>query len=126
MMFAKYGPVVFGIPLLILGFLWVFAPETAAANLSSELLTGAALTTQIGDSAAFFLGSGFLLVMGGLKRNATMILIGGSLVGLVAPARIIAATVHGGDMTIDVIVVELLTLTVAWIAVQQIKNEASA
>ena len=56
-MFAKYGPVVFGIPLLILGFLWVLAPETAAANLSSELLTGAALTTQIGDSAAFFLGS---------------------------------------------------------------------
>ena len=48
-MFAKYGPVVFGIPLLILGVLWVFAPAMAAANLSSELLTGAALTTQIGQ-----------------------------------------------------------------------------
>ena len=125
-MFAKYGPVVFGIPLLILGVLWVFAPAMAAANLSSELLTGAALTTQIGDSAAFFLGSGFLLIMGGLKRDATMILIGGSLVGLVAPARIIAAMVHGGDMTIEPIVVEILTLIVAYIAVQQIKNEASA
>ena len=34
-MFAKYGPVVFGIPLLILGVLWVFAPSMAAANLSS-------------------------------------------------------------------------------------------
>jgi hypothetical protein len=29
-------------------------------------------------------------------------------------------------MTIDVIVVELLTLAVAWIAAQQIKSEASA
>jgi uncharacterized membrane protein YwzB len=29
-------------------------------------------------------------------------------------------------MTIDVIVVELMTLAVAWIAAQQIKNEASA
>ena len=37
-MFAKYGPVVFGIPLLILGVLWVFDPAMAAANLSSELL----------------------------------------------------------------------------------------
>ena len=125
-MFAKYGPVVFGIPLLTLGVLWVFAPAMAAANLSSELLTGAALTTQIGDSVAFFLGSGFLLIMGGLKRDATMILIGGSLVGLVAPARIIAALVHGGDMTIEPIVVEILTLIVAYVAAQQIKNKASA
>ena len=125
-MFAKYGPVVFGIPLLILGFLWVLAPETAAANLSSELLTGAALTTQIGDSVAFFLGTGFLLIMGGLKRDATMILIGGSLVGLVAPARIIAALVHGGDMTIEPLVVEVVTLIVAWVAAKQIKNQTEA
>ena len=34
----------------------------AAANLSSELLTGAALTTQIGDSAAFFLGAASYLL----------------------------------------------------------------
>jgi hypothetical protein len=55
-----------------------------------------------------------------------MILIGGSLVGLVAPARIIAALVHGGDMTIEPIVVEILTLIVAYVAAHQIKNEASA
>ena len=125
-MFAKYGPVLVGIPLLILGFLWVFAPATASANLSSELLTGAALTTQIGDSVAFFLGTGFLLIMGGLKRDATMILIGGSLVGLVAPARIIAALVHGGDMTIEPLVVEVVTLIVAWVAAKQIKNQTEA
>ena len=125
-MFAKYGPVLVGIPLLILGFLWVFALATAAANLSSELLTGAALTTQIGDSVAFFLGTGFLLIMGGLRRDATMILIGGSLVGLVAPARIIAALVHGGDMTIEPLVVEVVTLIVAWVAAKQIKNQTEA
>ena len=124
-MFSKYGPMVLGIPLFVLGVLWVLAPGMAAANLSSELLTGAALTTQIGDSAAFFLGSGSLLIMGGLKRDATMILIGGSLVGLVAPARIIAALLHGGDMTIEPIVLEILTLTVAYAAARQIKNEAS-
>ena len=124
-MFSKYGPMVLGIPLFVLGVLWVLAPGMAAANLSSELLTGSALTTQIGDSAAFFLGSGSLLIMGGLKRDATMILIGGSLVGLVAPARIIAALVHGGDMTIEPIVLEILTLIVAYAAARQIKNEAS-
>ena len=57
-MFAKYGPVLVGIPLLILGVLWTLSPSMAAEALTSELLTGAALTTQLGDSAAVFLGSG--------------------------------------------------------------------
>jgi hypothetical protein len=47
-------------------------------------------------------------------------------VGLVAPARLIAALVHGGDMTVEPIVVEILTLIVAYVAAKQIKNEASA
>ena len=64
--------------------------------------------------------------MGGLKRDATMILIGGSLVGLVAPARIIAALVHGGDMTIEPLVVEVVTLIVAWVAAKQIKSQTEA
>ena len=100
--------------------MWVFAPEMAAENLSSELLTGAALTTQIGDSAAFFLGSGFLLIVGGLRANATLILTGGCLVGVVAPARIIAATVHGGDMTVEPVVVEIITFVVAYVAARQL------
>lgn len=121
-MFAKYGPVLVGIPLLILGVLWTFSPSMAAEALSSELLTGAALTTQIGDSVAFFLGSGFLLIAGGLRQNATMILIGGCLVGLVAPARIIAALVHGGDMTLEPIIVEVVTFLVAYFAAKQLSN----
>jgi hypothetical protein len=121
-MFAKYGPVLVGIPLFILGVLWTFSPSMAAEALTSELLTGAALTTQIGDSAAFFLGSGFLLITGGLRQNATLILTGGCLVGLVAPARIIAALVHGGDMTLEPIIVELVTFSVAYFAAKQLSN----
>ena len=34
-MFAKFGPIVMGITLLLLGVMWVFAPEMAAENLSS-------------------------------------------------------------------------------------------
>ena len=119
-MFAKFGPIVLGIPLLLLGVMWIFVPEMAAANLSSELLTGVALTTQIGDSAAFFLGSGFLLIVGGFRANAAMILTGGCLVGLVAPARIIAATVHGSDMTVEPIIVEIITFLVAYFAARQL------
>ena len=121
-MFAKYGPVLVGIPLLILGVLWTLSPSMAAEALTSELLTGAALTTQIGDSVAFFLGSGFLLIAGGLRQNATLILTGGCLVGLVAPARIIAALVHGGDMTLEPIIVELVTFLVAYFAAKQLSN----
>lgn len=125
-MFAKFGPIIVGIPLLFLGVMWVFAPEIAAVNLSSELLTGAALTTQIGDSAAFFLGSGFLLIVGGLRANAMMILTGGCLVGLVAPARIIAATAHGGDVTVEPIVVEIITFLVAYFAAKQLTATETA
>ena len=125
-MFAKFGPIIVGIPLLFLGVMWVFAPEIAAVNLSSELLTGAALTTQIGDSAAFFLGSGFLLIVGGLRANAMIILPGGGLVGLVAPARIIAATAHGGDVTVEPIVVEIITFLVAYFAAKQLTATETA
>lgn len=123
-MFAKYGPVVVGVPLLVLGILWVFAPGMAAEMLTSELLTGAALTTQIGDSAGFFLGSGCLLIAGGLRGNATWIFVGGSLVGVVAPARLIAALMHGGELTLIPMVVEVLTFIVAYLAARQVKARA--
>jgi hypothetical protein len=44
------------------------------------------------------------------------------LVGLVAPARIIAASVHGGDMTLEPIIVEVVTFLVAYVAAKQLSS----
>jgi hypothetical protein len=121
-MFAKFGPIVMGIPLLLIGLAWVFDPGIAAGLVQSELQSGSALSTQIGDSVAFFLGAGYLLIVGGLKQDRTMVLIGGCLIGLVAPARVLAATVHGGALTLDLIVIELITLAVAVLAARSMKD----
>ena len=107
-----------GIPLLLIGLAWVFDPGTAAGLVQSELQSGTALSTQIGDSVAFFLGAGYLLIAGGLRQDRTMVLIGGCLVGLVAPARVLAATAHGGALTLD-LVIELITLAVAVLAARR-------
>ena len=55
-------------------------------------------------------------------RDRSMVLIGGCLVGLVAPARVLAATAHGGALTLDLIVIELITLTVAVLAARSMTD----
>ncbi len=52
-----------GLPLVGIGLLWCVLPELAASLLGASLLEGTGRTTQIGDSAAFFLGSGTMLVL---------------------------------------------------------------
>jgi hypothetical protein len=103
----------FGFALLMLGLGWWVHPEPAAHLLGATLLEGTGRSTQIGDSAAFFIGSGGLLLWGALRAEAEMILAGGCLVGLVAPGRMVAAAVHGGAWTLPEIVGECLILGIA-------------
>ena len=49
-----------GFALLMLGLGWWIHPEPAAHLLGATLLEGTGRSTQIGDSAAFFIGSGGL------------------------------------------------------------------
>lgn len=115
----------FGFALLMLGLGWWVHPEPAAHLLGATLLDGSGRSTQIGDSGAFFIGSGGLLLWGALRAEAQMVLAGGCLIGLVAPGRIMAAAAHGATWTIPEIAGECIVLVVAIATASAIRRHHS-
>ena len=112
-----------GLGLLLVGLGWWVHPAAAAEMLGASLLEGTGRSTQIGDSGAFFIGAGALLAWGAIRRSATLTVVGGSLVGLVIPGRVLSATTHGGAWTPDEIAGECIILALssatAWVLSRQ-------
>ncbi|MDA8986117.1 hypothetical protein N9H10_03500 [Luminiphilus sp.] len=111
-----------GLGALLIGATWWYQPETAAGLLGASLLDGTGRTAQIGDSGAFFIGVGVLMLWGAVRQRALFVLIGGGLVGLVAPGRILSATLHGGAVTTPEVVVECILFLIAvitWFAISR-------
>ena len=111
-----------GLGALLIGATWWYQPETAAGLLGASLLDGTGRTAQIGDSGAFFIGVGVLMLWGAVRQRALFVLIGGGLVGLVAPGRILSATLHGGAITTPEVVVECVIFLIAvitWFAISR-------
>ena len=117
--------VLLGLPLLLLGLGWWVHPGPAAELLGAELLNGTGRSTQIGDSGAFFIGSGLFLVWGAIRCNATLVLVGGLLIGLVMPGRALSVMVHGGAWTIDEIIGEAIILGVALLTASALPQQSS-
>ncbi|MED5315182.1 MAG: hypothetical protein VYB84_04010, partial [Pseudomonadota bacterium] len=95
-----------GLGLLVVGLGWWVHPAAAADMLGASLLDGTGRTTQIGDSGAFFVGAGSMLLWGAIRKAPTLLIAGGGLVGLVIPGRILSASIHGGSQTPDEIIAE--------------------
>ena len=102
-----------GLGCLLIGMIWWLQPGVAAEILGASLLEGTGLSAQIGDSGAFFVGSGSLLAWGAFSNRATLVLVGGVLVGLVIPGRVLSAVVHGGSWTPDEIIGECVIVILA-------------
>ena len=102
-----------GLGLLVFGLGWWVHPAAAADMLGASLLDGTGRTTQIGDSGAFFVGAGSMLLWGALRRVPTLLMAGGGLVGLVIPGRVLSASIHGGSQTPDEIIAECIILFLA-------------
>ena len=102
-----------GLGALIMGAMWWYQPETAAGLLGASLLDGTGRSAQIGDSGAFFIGVGVLLLWGAVRQHAVLVLIGGCLVGLVAPGRILSSTLHNGAVTTPEVIVECVIFLLA-------------
>ena len=112
-----------GLGLLLIGLGWWIRPAAAAEMLGASLLEGTGRSTQIGDSGAFFIGAGALLAWGAIRKSATLTLVGGILVALVIPGRVLSATTHGGAWTPDEIagecIILILSLATAWVLRRQ-------
>ena len=116
-----------GLGLLVFGLGWWVHPAAAAEMLGATLLDGTGRTAQIGDSGAFFVGAGIMLLWGALRKIPTLLLAGGGLIGLVVPGRVLSASMHGGSQTPDEIIAECILLLLAVItaaAVSRSNNNA--
>lgn len=102
-----------GLGLLVFGLGWWVHPAAAADMLGASLLDGTGRTTQIGDSGAFFVGAGSMLLWGALRKVPTLLIAGGGLIGLVIPGRVLSASIHGGSQTPDEIITECVILFLA-------------
>ncbi len=113
----------FGVLYTVMGIAWLAQPAMIAEALGASLLVaGSGLATQIGDSASFFLCSGLFLLFGAVRRSSPFLVAGGLLIGLVAPARLIAWQVHDAALTLDKIGPEVLTLVAALIAARAVRS----
>ena len=97
-----------GIPMLMNGIGFLTDPAKAAAGLEMDLLEGMGRSTQIGDTASFFIGSAILIFLGAFKARGQWLYAGAGFIGGAAIARYIAATVHGADMATQFIIAEVV------------------
>jgi hypothetical protein len=101
---------------------WMFRPEQAASALELPLLSGAARSTQIGDTGSFFLGIGACFLLGAVRLERQWFLAAALLVGGAAFYRTLAWGLHGAPLTTDKIAVELLSLGIAAFAASRCRG----
>jgi len=103
-----------GLPALafiFVGLSWWFAPDFAGSLLRMALLEGSGMTTQLGDLASFFLTLGCCMLIGLLTRRPVWFLSAVLLLGFAVAGRFIAWLFHDGDLTLDMIIVEIVVIT---------------
>jgi hypothetical protein len=105
-----------------IGLAWLVAPAVAAGVVGASLLQGTGLAAQLADSAAFFLCSGLFMLYGVFTRSSSFLVAGALLIGLVAPARVLAWQLHGAPLTIEPIVIEVLTFLAVFSAARAVRG----
>lgn len=103
-----------GLPALgfvCVGLSWWFAPDFAGSLLRMELLERAGLSTQIADLASFFLTLGCYILVGLRSRSFVWFLPAILLLSFAIMGRLIAWLFHGADLTLDMIVVEVVVIS---------------
>ena len=104
-----------GLPALgfvIVGLAWWIAPEFAGAPLGMDLLSGAGLSTQIADLAAFFLTLGGTILIGLVSGNRVWFFPPIMLLAIAIVGRLIAWLAHGADLTFDMIAIEAVVVAI--------------
>lgn len=94
------------------GLAWWIAPQFVGTQFRMGLLTGAGLSTQIGDLAAFFLTLGGTILVGIASGNRVWLYPPIMLLGFAIVGRLIAWLAHGADLTFDMIVVEAVVIAI--------------
>jgi hypothetical protein len=62
------------------------------------------------------------MLYGVMKRDSGFLMAGALLIGLVAPARVLAWQMHGAALTLEPIVIEVLTFVVVFSAARAVRK----
>lgn len=111
-----------GVLFCAIAFQWLVSPEQAAGSLELPLLRGAARSTQIGDTGAFFLGTGVFYLLGAVRLERQWFTAAAVLVGGAAAYRVAAWAFHGAPLTTDKIAVELFSVAIAALAASRARG----
>ena len=111
-----------GVLFCLIAFQWMFSPEQAASALELPLLSGAARSTQIGDTGSFFLAAGVSYLLGAIRLERQWFLAAALLVGGAAFYRTVAWGLHGAPLATDKIGVELFSLAIAALAASRCRG----
>lgn len=114
-----------GLPALafvVLGAAWWAVPDFAGKQLGMNLLSGAGLSTQIADLASFFLTLGICMLMGLATGRRLWLYPAVMLLGIAIIGRLIAWLLHGADLTIGMIGVELVVIALLLAASRTMKR----
>jgi uncharacterized membrane protein len=110
---------------VIVGFAWWISPEFVATRLGMELLSGAGLSTQIADLAAFFLTLGGTILIGLFSANRIWFYPAIMLLGFAIAGRLVAWVFHGAALSIDMIAAEAVVITILLLSVRTLAKRTA-
>ncbi len=99
-----------GLAFACIGLGWMIAPALLGAQFDMALLTGAGLSTQIGDLASFFLTLGTCMALGAATGNRLWLAPPAMLLGFAVIGRLVAWLFHGASLPLQMLVVEGVAL----------------
>lgn len=111
-----------GLLFLAIAVQWLVVPGDAARALDLPLLSGAARSTQIGDTGSFFLATGAAYLLGAIRQERAWFTAAALLVGGAAAYRVAAWAFHGAPLSTDKIGVELFSVAIAALAASRCRG----
>jgi len=108
---------------VVTGLRWLVTPAPMAAEFGFPLATGVGLSSQVGDSSAFFLTLGFCMLMALVTSRRTWFYPPMVLLYLTAMGRTLAWAIHDAALAVPMIGVEVIVATLLLVASRFLPEE---
>ena len=111
----RIGRLVFNISLILpglfflfTGFQWLVSPESGASALTMPMLSGAGLSSQIGDIGGLFMAMGLLTMTAVTTRKRDLLFSVGLLLSCIAVYRFLAFSLHDATLIVQSVALEIV------------------
>ena len=98
------------------GLNWVINPESAADAIGMPLLDGIARSSQIGDTGAFFMGCGLMMVLGLIRKEKIWLQAPAIIIALAIIYRTLATLLHGAPFAGTFVAIEAISVILLFVA----------